>query len=637
MKIMQNDTADGRIADERLPHEFKMVDNISNEISQTSSDSGPPISRRNLLKAVGVTGAALSLPTNEVSAHSELSQISNNRELPRQVNTWVEGPADITFDPVVGTCEDFHSYIGTTGVFSHHRGRHYKEAGGVTTDDLLLVGESTRPVEDFSVDDFEGVFGPDRYRTRIVEKSGEEYLEAYDFDVEFIADTYITILDWRPTIGISASCRQHWCEIQRLIVEHERRHEQDDIEAAERATAWWRGEDYQGDTTDDHWREATERTISWYHEVGNQEFLLEGRWPQAEIPEGKTAESEEVRNMLRSSILDAVLFERNRNVEFNNIRTQKFHAEEFPEALPKGESEWIRFCEDCPSCEDASAPTVDEVESWELRFEERLDATGTLVEDGDEVPVMTQKEMTARVVLEPADDVSAASNNDTNDIPGKLGSFIDGVFTSVADWFWSNGSDGSTRTWYGTTIEAEATELAGMPLIIQNDASGNQTGRLKKGDCKLTINPQEGTYQLRLPIVSVPGSMTIGWLDPVDYEATVGVSDIIQARAQGHITNFMFLFDSEKLAKDPVAFFADAINGVFDNLLDWTSTQEPVTWPLDCGGVLAENLTVNLNGRGIDPGSYAYYFEPEGTAQTTWTLVPRTFVDGRNPESIRCD
>lgn len=491
----------------------------------------------------------------------------------------VEIDDDIRLNPVVGTCADLDRYAATVGAHVGDGPDEYA-AGAVGEMDYEVFLDGAPLDEVLAAAD--PAVAPARYRTRVVVEDGFEYLEAHDFDVEFTVETEIAVLDWRPTHPISAACREAWCEQLRTTVEHERQHARDAVEAAAVATARWR--DGEG----------------W--DSGPRQRLLAGESPDDEL----------VVDLLEREIHAELEREAGRIDDYFAARSDELHERD-----PGAGS----LCDHCPSCEDGDAPTYGTVETWELRVYERLEAWGSWTdESGSPVEGWTNRAASTRVVLEPVGMPDLPEGED-----GVLGVLIAIVRMILAFLtpFLRADERGRPRSsqlvWQGSTASGHATESSGYVAGENGEFShtrhgtGVLGGRIEPDEVELVIDVDEDQYTLTFPTVPVEGrSRTVhtesGLVGSSEYESVVGVSDLIELRAQGRANPGL----------DPADY-------------------EEARWPTECGVVLANDLTVKLDGEGIDPLTLLFYRGPEGMARTAWILAPRTLVADREPASIRCD
>lgn len=555
-----------------------------------AAGSGGP-SRRAVLRSVGVAGAALSISDAGVPVRS-----LNPGERGGDPSPSVEAAAaldlsDVRTEPVVGNCRDLFAYDDECGLTTLYGDRVTHELGSHTFE-LTFDG--------IPVSAFDGDFDPGFWATRggtrfdrVPEPPADDPdfgpydLVVYGHSLEFGADHDLVVLDWHATCEVTPACRDRWCAAFDQTVTDLRNSVEDAETAIDRANARLAGEVF---------------SVSVPHRSAESGVVAA---LEAEIESAVLAATREIHD------------------DWERLQRERIDAERA--ADDRVDVDEGRICEACSDC-DASPAPYDRVEAWELRVFEAVDAIAEWEDDEDPAEGWARHELRARVVLERVDPVEDL----VGEVDGPLGTILGvllGILSFLAGLF---GKDGGQYLWTGAEYEGAAWKDAGWRITADDGSTIASTSHGQSrgsGDLdpavELSIDTRANEYTLSFPSVDVVGFSTFTTPDRVgssEYTGAVGFGDIVAIRAAG----------------GDVPGFED----IDDPDLDSYRFEEP-SWSLEtdaqsCAPGIANDVTVALNGEGVDPTVMVYYNGPEGTARLRWELAPFRLVDDAPVRRIGC-
>lgn len=557
-----------------------------------STDAGGGPTRRDVLKRVGVAGAALTLSAGARPVRA-MGTVDGE-----DGSALATAPLDdpdlpgIHLEPVVGDCRD---------VFAHSTECGFTSLYGETPNDELGSHTFELTFEGVPFSAFEGDFDPGFWATRGGVKFdripkppsadptyGPYEILVYGSDLEFGAVHDLLALDWYATCDVTPECRDSWCRVFDQTLTDLRNSVKDARAAIDLANARLSAEVFTATVP----TQASESAIVAALEV---------------------------------EITTAVMLAA-RQVYDDHARLKR---ERLAAERASGDREIIdegALCGACSNC-DPLYPPFDRVEAWELRVFEEGDATAEWTSHESPAEGWAKYGLRASLVLERVDPFGDLLP-EFDGFVGAVLSFLLGILSFLADLL-GEGSGGQ-YLWSGTSYEAAAWKDAGWRIIGDDGSEIVSTGRgqhhgsgvLDPG-VDFMIDTRTDEYTLTFPSVEVEGVSTYVTPDRVgtgEYLGWVGFGDLVSIKATG----------------GNVPGFED----IDDPSVDVYEYEE-VRWPLEtddeaCSLRISNELEVSLDGEGIDPLVMVTYNGPEGTAKLRWELVPLRLADDVPARRVGC-
>lgn len=524
------------------------------------------VNRREFLSDVG-TASALAYISPPVLTTGPERTGSQARAV--ETVTTADGTS-VQHQPVVGNCDDLFAYVSQWGV-TDHLGRSHPGAWGVTSWEPIIDGTPTKEYFDGNslTVPLDGRYTVERY-----DGSGAEYtLQVTGIDVSFDADTWVAVIDWRPTEDPPESCLWAWCDLYEDTVAHERQHAQDAREVTTEANSRLAEElaDNPPSVTVFPWDDETEK--------------------RAEL-------NGQVQDLLGSGV----------------AWIQRTYAQR-EEALHQADSYPANFCSQCSQCEETNGPSVTDVDSWDLQVSYHFDARIDYEEGGfHEIT----EDFSAAYVLERV-----------QNFPGLIAGLIE-IFSFLANLLASIfGDDGGTIPDFGRPLlwhgpgTASGTHRA--TRFVPDDDGGIRQSTVTSGagrtvtDASIEIQRDRDAYTVDWPGIDSSGTVTT-----TTPHGTLTDSITIPLH-----TGELGRYQANGFLRDPTG------GGVTPQNLDFSDPVYPLdpcrlvyerNITLDLTGLDAFREVMGPEWTG----------EATGRETVTWVISPRGFEEESIPDRVTC-